>query len=190
MHDSRQCLLAILKLSICAQLTETCDAKSWSDTEWCAYYKNKNNTLKGRNKTNEDLSYKNWYVFDGGNTFPGGMITSKNVQKLRQKSPDLWGWHTCRRTSKTFFMETTKCLSDTLNTSWLKGQEFTSNVDQTVSTEMSECCSIQISVPHTYPCCQWPLWVWSGRPRWSIVTVSIAAPQSCYSQKALPDLNN
>lgn len=43
-------------------------------------------------------------------------------------------------------MESMKCLSDTVNTSWLKSQEFMSTVDQIISTEMSECCSVQLYV--------------------------------------------
>lgn len=43
-------------------------------------------------------------------------------------------------------METMKCLSDTVNTGWVKSQEFMSNVDQIISTEMSECCSVQLHV--------------------------------------------
>lgn len=43
-------------------------------------------------------------------------------------------------------METMKCLSDTVNTGWLKGKELVSNADRIISTEMNECCSVPVYV--------------------------------------------
>ena len=113
------------------------------------------------------------------------MITKKNVQISRQESPELWGWHT-QENSKNFFH------GDTVNTRWLKNQEFVSNVDHTISTEMNECCSVPIYVvyhirtPAAAGHCMYEVDVQESP--W--IRILYAFPQSHYSQKILPNLNN
>lgn len=81
--NSCQCLLAALKFSICAQLLETTDAKTWSDTDGSAYYYSKSNRYLERNRSSKDLHCKKKYIFsmDKISHFSGWMFTRKKCTK-------------------------------------------------------------------------------------------------------------
>lgn len=76
--------------------------------------------------------------------------------------------------------------------SGVKAQGFMSNLDQTITTKLRGCCSVQVNVyAMSHPCCPCPSHAWSGCPGGSKNSQFLClSPQTCYRQKILPNFNS